>query len=384
MKERIPSPPDPNSQSTASIEDAPAPRSGIFASSRKSWWVPVLAFVLLMSGAVAYVLRMPPTFVSVAHMWETERLRFPDGTGFVADNQNYLGTQIELLRSAKVAQLALTRLQASSTNSIPLGNDEKPIEVVIKVNQTPKSSILVIQAESSNSDYAQVYLNAVMVEYLEHKKNSRRLVSGDTLASIAEQVQRVERDLKEQQETFADFQRTNNLRILEEEHRLSGSYLVGLKTRLSDLKLESRLVQATAANRAQTNAGAANVSLDLPRMKMEDLQAAIREWEDKIVQSNSKITEADRLKVNLQRAQTLYDRLVILLQNIDISRNIDQERLAILDPASPAKRDYTREKRLLATASFGSLGIGLLLVALAAFYRAMRRNRNATPTRTLP
>jgi len=85
------------------------------------------------------------------------------------------------------------------------------------------------------------------------------------------------------------------------------------------------------------------------------------------VQANTRIAEAERLKINVQREQTVYDRLLMLIQNMRISRNIDQETLAILEPAIPAKRSYTQEIGSLALAGIGGLGLGLGMIVLIAF-----------------
>jgi len=74
------------------------------------------------------------------------------------------------------------------------------------------------------------------------------------------------------------------------------------------------------------------------KMRTESVVASIKEWEAKVTDANARIAEAERLKQNVNRTQSLYDRLVGLLQNVDISRNIDQATLAILEPASPAER----------------------------------------------
>jgi hypothetical protein len=83
---------------------------------------------------------------------------------------------------------------------------------------------------------------------------------------------------------------------------------------------------------------------------------------------------------NIARTQSLYDRLVNLLNNVEISRNIDQSTLAILEPASPAERTYTLEKYLLAMAGFGGLGLGLGIIGLMELYHARQRR----PTKPNP
>ena len=409
---------------------------------RKHWWVPVLTLTLALGAAIVYFLLAPPTFVSSAAMWETEKMRLPEGALFTEDPQNYLGTQTELLRSGRMRQLTLARLQAAGTNTVPVGKDGKPLGVKLKVTQAPKSSVFVVEASSSNPAYTQAYLDSLMNEYLEYKKNIRKVVSGDTLASISEQVLRLERDLKADQDALTTFERTNNLAILQEEGTIAGGYLARLKTQLSDYKLESQLLEATALEQDLEGAGKTNsmgslleslggnqsassssaaterqsavkeleflkiqreklskylrpkhpkiVKLDADiergqkllemyrnqnreqlattrqalKMRADSVQASIREWEAKVVDSNARIAEAERLKLNVGRTQGLYDRLVNLLQNVDISRNIDQETLAILESASPAERSYKLDLILLALAILGSLVLGGGIIAL--------------------
>jgi capsular exopolysaccharide synthesis family protein len=339
-------------------------------------------------------------------------------------------------------QLTLARLQAAGTNTVPLGKDGKPLEVKLKVTQAPKSSVFVVQASSSNPAYTQAYLDSLMNEYLEYKRNVRKLVSGDTLASISEQVLRLERDLKANQDALTTFERTNNLAVLEQEGTIAGSYLARLKTQLSDYQLESQLLEATALEQDLAGSGKTNsmgslleslggtqsgssspaaterqsafkelellkiqreklskylrpkhpkiVKLDADiergqkllemyrnqnrqqlatarqalKMRTDSVLASIKEWEAKVGDANSRIAEADRLKLNVNRTQSLYDRLVSLLQNVDISRNIDQATLAVLEPASPAERSYKLELILLALAILGGPGAGLGIIAL--------------------
>jgi capsular exopolysaccharide synthesis family protein len=278
--------------------------------------------------------------------------------------------------------------------------------------------------------------------YLDYKRNIRKVVSGDTLASISEQVQRTDRDLKTEQDILLAFERTNNLAILLQEATVAGGYLATLKTKLSDLQLEDRLLKATALDQDAAASGSTNASsayagsvmgstsstgapserqtafqevellkiqraklsrnlrpkhpkiakldADIARgeklmeifrrqnrdqleashqatqMRIENVQASIKEWEGKVVESNTRISEADRLKLNVQRVKTVYDRLMLLVQNVGISRNIDQETLAILEPATLAGRSYTREIGILAASGMGGIGLGLGIVLLIA------------------
>jgi polysaccharide biosynthesis transport protein len=412
-----------------------------FRFLRTYWWLPVLTTLLLVGGALVYNSWRPPVYTSVARLWETEKLRLPEGAAFTGDASTYYGTQVELLRSARMQGMALARLQSARTNFIPIGPDNKPLPVKLKIAQAPKSSVFAIEADCSDPDYAQAFLNALTTEYVEYRRSIRKLVSGDTLSSISDQVLRLERELKADQDALTTFERTNNFAILQEEGTVAAGYLARLKTQVSDLKLEAQLLDSTDfaqdwAKPGQTNAiGMLSESLRGPnsssmlaasdrhsaqkevellkaqrerlskhlrpkhpkiakldadidraqkllelyqsqsadqlaasrqavKLKIENLHTAIKEWENKVVESNHQLAEADHLKLNMGRSQALYDRLALMLQNVDISRNIDQETLAVLEPASPAKRSYKQEATLLGLAIFAGLVLGVGIVFL--------------------
>jgi succinoglycan biosynthesis transport protein ExoP len=441
--------PGPDYQITGPMDDMAVPASShrikrFLGFLLKYWWIPLITLVIGVAAEAAYVYWKEPTFVSRASMWETMKLRLPEGPMFSEDVQNFLGTQSELLQSRTLRDQALTRLRASTNtaSSIPVGTDGQPLPVAIRVAGSAKSSVFVIEANSSNPLFTQTYLDALMQAYLDYKKNVRKVISGDTLASISEQVQKWERDLKTEQDALMAYERTNNLVILQEEGTVLGGYLARLKTQLSDLELEARLLNATAYETNQASAVGTNTTANLPdlaaavgstpssgasserqktsqevellkmqrekfskylrpkhpkmvkldadieraeklqeiyarqtrdqlfasrqanQLKIENLLASITEWEGKVVAANSRIAEAQRLRLNVQRVQSVYDRLVSLVQNVGISRNIDQESLAILEPASPVKRSYTAEKSGLTLAIFGGLAAGLGIVFL--------------------
>ncbi len=172
-----------------------------------------------------------------------------------------------------------------------------------------------------------------------------------------------ERELRDAQDALRSFQRTNNFTILHQEGAVAGSYLATLKTRLSDLQIEDGVLKGIAPEQG-TNAAA---SRRVVQLKMENVQRCIQEWESKAVQDCRLVAEVERLKENVQRSQSTFERLVVLLRNIDISRNVDLDPLSILEPASVAVRSYTPETRLRAITGLGGLALGLGMVTLAGW-----------------
>ncbi len=403
---------------------------------RKFWWIPMITLTLSLGVGVAIFFFTPPTFVSYGSLWETEKLRLPDGAAFTEDRDIYLGTQSDLLQSPMLRQMTLTRMQATQTNSIIYGENGEPLPVTIQVFASAKSSVYTIEARSLNPAFTPAYLNALMKQYLEYRKNSRKVVSGDTLNSISEQVQRVERDLKADQAVLADYERTNTFAVLEQESTVAGAFLAKLKTDLSDYQLQMKLLDAAALNQDLTRPGVTNtdalfdslretVSTDSGRLeasrqvellkaqrarlskylrpehpkivkldeqiahsqklvdlyerqnreqiatarqalqiKIDGAQSFIKQYENKVEDYSARLAAANILRQNIARNQSMYDRLVSLLQNVDISRNIDQDTLAILEPASPAKRSYQEGKSMVTHAGFMGLVLGLGIIFL--------------------
>jgi predicted nucleic acid-binding Zn-ribbon protein len=226
--------------------------------------------------------------------------------------------------------------------------------------------------------------------------------------------------MKAGQEALNEYEQSNNFAVLQEESTIEATYLVKLKTELSDYQLEIQLLAAkeleadsgqsgqptpvtrflircaVPAPRATSSSGRMDaekqiemLKLDRERLakylvpkhpkmvkldedithaqklldvysqqnheqiaaarqalqiKIDSVEQFINEWEAKVADANKRIATADGLKQDVLRNQGMYDRLSALLQNVDISRNIDQETLAILEHASPATRSYERQK----------------------------------------
>ena len=231
---------------------------------RKFWWIPVIGLVLGAGTAIATFFHTPPRFVSTGSLWSTEKLRLPGGAAFADDDesylsaQSYLGTQSELIRSHMLMELTTNRMAALNPNKEILKYLSLPVN--IDVISSPQSQVYTIRATSSNPGFTPAYLDALMQQYLEYRKNIRRTVSDETLNSISEQVQKAERDLKADQETLDEYEKTNNFAVLQEESTVEATYLVKLKTELSDYQLDYQLLAAKELEGDSGTSGATNSS----------------------------------------------------------------------------------------------------------------------------
>jgi len=98
-------------------------------------------------------------------------------------------------------------------------------------------------------------------------------------------------------------------------------------------------------------------------LEIQNLEGAFQEWDKRAIEASSKMADYDRIRQDLQRLQAAYDKLLGLIQTVDVSKKLEQENVGILEQASPAVSTH-RTLKSLAIALFGSglLSIGLLYV----------------------
>lgn len=227
---------------------------------RNFWWIPLLTLALAVVVAATIFFCTLPTFVSYGSMWETEKLRLPDGAAFTYDRDNYIGTLTELLRSRKMWDRTTNYMVAFHKDQLIWDKDGYIIPVDIQIYASPKSSVYTIQARSANPGFTPAYLDALMEQYKEYRLNVRGEVSVHTQNSISEQVQVYERDMKQAQEALAAYEASNNFAVLEEESKADGSHLTKLKTDLSDYQLQMAQLEARELELDYGQASATNGS----------------------------------------------------------------------------------------------------------------------------
>ena len=73
----------------------------------------------------------------------------------------------------------------------------------IKVTQAPKSTVFTLDSRDTNGLLAQVFLDALMDEFLTYKGEVRSSTSGGALASVSDQVYKEEQELRVEQDRLA-------------------------------------------------------------------------------------------------------------------------------------------------------------------------------------
>ena len=205
------------------------------AMLRTKWWVLILGAVVgsLVAGGMTWF--DEPSYVSSGRMIVSIKLAIPEGSVYTEELSNFLGTQAALMQSGVVINRAHARVTAQKPN-LPMQN------VSLRVNVLPKTTIFVLSAVGGNPEYTQAFLQAAMEEYSSLKKEMRTQTSDTTVASLTEEVMRLEKELRKSEEELVGFQSTNSVLAIQDASTSAGNWLSTLNQGLATMKSEYDLL----------------------------------------------------------------------------------------------------------------------------------------------
>ncbi|MCS7089996.1 MAG: polysaccharide biosynthesis tyrosine autokinase [Verrucomicrobiota bacterium] len=404
---------------------------------RRHWWVLPVCALGAMALHLLVLWNSPPAYASRGRMIVNVRIQVQTGANYVEELSNFLGTQVALMQSDTVLNRAAERVHASRPDLVPT-----PVKVSVGI--TPKTTIFNLRAVGSDPAYVQAYLDAVMEEFINLKKEMRVRSSDVTLAGITEEVARLEKELKNYEEELLQFQATNSIVFLQEQGNLAGNYLAQLNQQLAMLQSELSLlnllnleqnlerqqaagvitgVRPTPPGQQRSPVDVLRIDSDYLKVKqeiqllkaeeqqlaeylrpkhpkmialrediqrkeklleivreqsaeqiesrkkslqlqIENLQREIRDWEARALEASSKMAHYQKIRANIARLQSLYDRLLQTMQAVGVDKDIVPESVAIYERASVAEPDRLSLSLSLTLAGLVGLmlGVGLLLV----------------------
>ena len=201
----------------------------------RRWWVLVVCLGLALGAETAYLRYAPPVFVSVGQMIVSIKLNIQQGSPYIEELGNFLGTQAALMQGSEVQQRARDRVASQNPNVLPM-------PVLLNVSVLPKTTIFVLRASGESPDYTKAYLQACMEEYINLKKQMVAQTSDTTTAGLTEQLMRLEPEIQKCDNEMQSFLSTNNVALLEEVNGLGG-YLTSIYQQLASAQSEEDLLQ---------------------------------------------------------------------------------------------------------------------------------------------
>ncbi len=201
----------------------------------RRWWIPVLTICLGLFVGAWMIYQAPNAFLSTSKMMVAGKLNLSQNAVYSEDTNNFYGTQIQLMQSDEVRQGAESLVRAT--------HPELPqSKVEITVSQRPRTSIFELEAVGTTPDYTQAFLNAAMQKYLTVKKGMRADEGSHVTTAITEQLIQVEKDLRNGEDEMLEYQKDNNIGLIQGEGNSAAAYLVKLNQEYAHLKTEYDLL----------------------------------------------------------------------------------------------------------------------------------------------
>jgi len=203
----------------------------------RRWWVLLLTMSAVVFLEAIVLKNQPETFVSNARLWVSTGMSIPGGTGNAESaTPNFIPTQIELLQSPNILKRARARLQT-------LKPDLAEIRVRLDVVHSPRTDFILLKTSGSEPKFVQAYLDAVVEEYLEYRKEVRTTTVDANLQKLTDQLTSREKDLKETVSKLDKFKQEKARDLLTDTSGMSEIQFNKLKAELSALLFESELLE---------------------------------------------------------------------------------------------------------------------------------------------
>ncbi len=201
----------------------------------RRWWIPLLTTCLGLFVGAWMIFQAPNAYLSTSKMMVAGKLNLAQNAVYSEDTNNFYGTQIQVMQSDEVRRGAESVVRATHP-------ELAPVKVNVTVTQRPRTSIFELEAVGSSPDYTQAFLNAVMHKYLDVKKGLRADEGSHVTTAITEQLVQVEKDLRNGEDEMLEFQKDNNVGLLQGEGNSAAAYLVKLNQQYASLKTEYDLL----------------------------------------------------------------------------------------------------------------------------------------------
>ena len=199
------------------------------------WWVLLLGIAIGLSAQTVRSRLELPRYLSSGRMMVNLKLTIPEGSLYTEELNNFLGTQAALMQSPAVMERAHERV----AERLP---DLEAQNVALKAVILPRTTIFVLEGSGSHPGYTRTFVQACMEEYINLKKEMRAQTSDTTLAGMTEEVERLEKELRQCDAELVAFSSSNSVLLLQEQGNSAASYAAALTQRLAALKSEYGLL----------------------------------------------------------------------------------------------------------------------------------------------
>ncbi len=209
-------------------------------------WIIVVGAIIGAIWSYVAAMRRPIEYVSNARMFVSGRVNIPDASSAYSEElANYLGTQTEIMRSHEVVSRARQRVLLEQPGI------EGDARLDIRVVQG--TSIFTLSATGGKADYCRAFLDAVMSEFTQFKRERRMVTSQTTIEQISTELTRLENEITAQEQNLLRFKERNNVSYWEQQSVSSAHFLSELKAREASLQMQLSVMDSWEKVAAERN-----------------------------------------------------------------------------------------------------------------------------------
>lgn len=194
---------------------------------RRRWWFLLLTAAIAVCFQALRITGKATQYYALGRIVAGVKVSVHEGGrgGETIENtmqQDFYGTQIEILESGALRARALERIRS-------LHPELKEIDVEVRVTQTKGSAILNVAAVGEEPKYTRLYLDALLDEYIAFRKEMIDKSVGTAMNKVIEEVLVKERQFKEAQAQLTQFLNANDKERFEQGGNQAAQYLLQLE-----------------------------------------------------------------------------------------------------------------------------------------------------------
>ncbi len=269
--------------------------------------------------------------------------------------QDFYGTIIETLESAEMNRKARERVHA-------LHPDLKDSDVEIRVAQTKGSGIINILATGSEPKYTQIFLNALLDEFMAFRQIIREQAQGKVLSTFLQEVVGKQKQMEDAAtELEAAGSDAKNILARTELERLTGR-LVALSNERDDLRMSLKSTPPDAADKTT---------------RLSLLEEEIQRISNEIVEPEAAATRLNALTQRHATAKLVYEEMFKQAENFQNMFNSKSDYVATRERATTASEHTEDWKMPIILGGAGGAILGLVTGLLVSLLISLLGRSNA-------
>lgn len=285
----------------------------------------------------------------VTHPVDPMAARFAKGP-----NTEFYGTCIETLESAEMLRKARERVHASHEEL-----EDSYVEIVCR--RTKDSGIINILATGSEPKYTQIFLNALLDEFIAFRQIIREQAQGKVLSVFLQEVVNKQKAMEEALEAQQAAGRNAANVIAKIEMERLKERLKLLSNERDDLRMALKVTPPDAAEKTA---------------RATVLEEEIARIGELITQSEAPAATLETTRLRAEAAKTAYEQMFTQAERFQGMFNTRSDYVAIQERASPAMEALVDWKMPMITAGGAGAAAGLIAGLLVSFFISMLRRSN--------